>query len=68
MDFQNLNGYISKADLEKCWFAMLLPTHPKQALPPKKYCISEIFFTFSPILLTNSSLKSLLKKGYIDCF
>ena len=25
-----------RADLKKCWLAMLLPTLPKQALPPKK--------------------------------
>ena len=23
-----------EADLKKCWFTMLLPTHPTQALPP----------------------------------
>ena len=40
---------------------MLLPTHPKQALPQKIFAFLRIFiffFSFSLILLTNSSLKS----------
>ena len=40
---------------------MLLPTHPKQALPQKIIAFLRIFifvFRFSLILLTNSSLKS----------
>ena len=30
--------------IKNCWFAVLLPTHPKQALPKKIYCLSEDFF------------------------
>ena len=30
--------------LKKCWFAVLLPTDPKQALPQKMYCLSENLF------------------------
>ena len=32
--------------IKNCWFAVLLPTHPKQALPKKFYCLSEDFFFF----------------------
>ena len=33
--------------LRKCWFALLLPIHPKQALPKKNYCLFEnLFFAF----------------------
>ena len=46
--------------IKKCWFAVLLPTHPKQALPKKIIAFLRIFFyNFSLILLTNPSLKSL---------
>ena len=36
-----------EANLKKCWFAMLLLTHPKQALPKKIYCLSEKLFFIS---------------------
>ena len=41
------SALFAQMDLKKCWFAMLLPTHPKQALPKKK-CIAflRIFFFF----------------------
>ena len=47
--------------IKNCWFAVLLPTHPKQALPKKFYCLSEDFFflvIFSQILLIRSTFKS----------
>ena len=50
-----------RPNLKICWFAVLLPTHPKQALPKIFYCLSEnlFFLNSSLILLTNPSLKSL---------
>ena len=35
---------ICKADLKKVWFAMPVPTRPKQALPNKSYRLSENHF------------------------
>ena len=42
-----------------------VPTHPKQALPPKNYCLSEIFFFFE--FFSNSVNKLFFKiiKSYI---
>ena len=37
----------SKADLKKCWFAVLQPTHPKQAPPKNVLPFGELFFKFS---------------------
>ena len=38
---------ITRQTLKRCWFAVLLPTHQKQALPPKNYFLSEnLFFVF----------------------
>ena len=33
-----------RPSLNKCWFGVLLPTHLKQALPQKIYCLSENLF------------------------
>ena len=33
----------SGADLKKIWFAMLLPTHPKQALPEEIIAVLRFF-------------------------
>ena len=47
---------------KKCWFAVLLPTHLKQALPKKIYCLSENIFFFS------SSVDKLFFKIIKSCF
>ena len=67
---------MSKADLKKIWFAVLLPTHPNQALPQKIIAFLRIFvfvFYFSLILLTNSFFKIikrfiLLDEIFRDCY
>ena len=38
--------FVVRPTIKNCWFAVLLPTHPKQALPKKNYCLSEDFFFF----------------------
>ena len=66
-----------RSTLKICWFSVLLPTHPKQALPKKCYCLSEnLFFNF--LFFSNSVNKPFFKiikccilikeTGYRDCY
>ena len=49
-----------EADLKKSWFAVLLPTHPKQALPQIIYCLSENLF-FPLIFCINKPFFKIIK-------
>ena len=48
-----------RPNLKICWFAVLLPTHPKQALPKIFYCLSENLFLFK--FFSNSVNKPFFK-------
>ena len=70
--------FACQANLKKCWFSVLLPTHQTQALPKKFFCLSGNLFFYFFLFFSNSVNKPFFKiikccilfkeTGYRDCF
>ena len=50
-----------KADLKKSWFAVLLPSHPKQALPKIFIALSENLFLMFSLNTVNKYFLKIIK-------